>query len=77
MTDTSSIKTIREQRMMSKSELARAAGVSPLTIDRIEHGNPCRPETLRKVILALGYTPADKKLLFQDVTVSASKNYSP
>ncbi|MDY6851713.1 MAG: helix-turn-helix transcriptional regulator, partial [Thermodesulfobacteriota bacterium] len=33
-----SLKTIREQLLMSKAELARKAGVSPLTIDRIESG---------------------------------------
>ena len=53
MTETS-VKAIREQRLMSKAELARVAGVSPLTIDRIEQDHPCRPETLRKLILALG-----------------------
>ena len=72
MTETS-VKTIREQRLMSKAELAREAGVSPLTIDRIERGQPCRPETLRKIILALGYTLDDKEQLFPDVTVSTQK----
>ena len=75
MTDTS-LKTLREQRLMSKSELARAAGVSPLTIDRIEHGHPCRPETLRKLILSLGYNLSDKERLFPDVSVFASKKDS-
>jgi DNA-binding XRE family transcriptional regulator len=64
-----SLKTIREQRLLSKAELARQAGVSPLTIDRIERGGPCRPETLRKIILALGYTLADKERLFPDISV--------
>jgi DNA-binding XRE family transcriptional regulator len=39
---------------MTKAELARKAGVSHLTIDRIEKGNHCRLETKRKIILALG-----------------------
>jgi len=38
---------------MSKAELARKAGVSPLTIDRIEKGMPCRLETSGKIIQAL------------------------
>jgi transcriptional regulator with XRE-family HTH domain len=59
--------------MLSRAELAREAGVSPLTIDRIERGQSCRPETLRKIILALGYTLADKDRLFPDVAVSTSK----
>ena len=68
MTETS-VKAIREQRLMSKAELARAAGVSPLTIDRIERGQPCRPETLRRIILALGYTLDDKEQFFHDISV--------
>jgi len=39
---------------MSKTELARKAGVSPITIDRIEKGLPRRLETKRKIMLALG-----------------------
>jgi DNA-binding XRE family transcriptional regulator len=40
--------------MLSKAELARRAGISPLTIDRIEKGMPCRIATRRKILLALG-----------------------
>jgi transcriptional regulator with XRE-family HTH domain len=61
---------------LSKAELARAAGVSPLTINRIERGQTCRPETLRKIILALGYTLADKERLFPDIAVFNSKEES-
>lgn len=52
--------------MISKAELARLAGVSPVTIDRIESGMPCRMETKRKIILALGYSLAEKDKVFQD-----------
>ena len=51
---------------MSKSELARKAGVSALTIDRIERGESCRLETKRKIILALGYSLDDKNKVFQE-----------
>src|SRR4029453_17466399 len=34
------LRQVREARMLSKAELARRAGISPLTIDRIEKG--CR-----------------------------------
>lgn len=61
-----SIKKIREQLLLSKAELARKAGVSPLTIDRIEKGKDCRMETKRKIILALGYKLSDKGKLFFD-----------
>ena len=59
-----SLKRIREQALMSKAELARKAGVSPLTIDRIEKGKSCRMETKRKIILALGYELSDKGKIF-------------
>ena len=55
------VKEIREELLMSKAELARKAGVSPLTIDRIEKGKSCRMETKRKIILALGYHLSDKE----------------
>jgi len=62
----SSLKTIREQLLMSKAELARKAGVSPLTIDRIEKGNGCRLDTKRKIILALGYDLGDREKIFPE-----------
>ena len=51
---------------MSKAELARSAKVSPLTISRIEKGLPCRMETKRKIILALGLKLSDKDKIFND-----------
>jgi DNA-binding XRE family transcriptional regulator len=61
-----SVKKIREDRLMSKAELARLAGVSPATIDRIERGEECRMETKRKIILALGFSLSEKDAVFQD-----------
>jgi DNA-binding XRE family transcriptional regulator len=58
------VKKIREQRLMSKAELARLAGVSPVTIDRIERGEECRVETKRKIILALGFDLIEKDKVF-------------
>jgi DNA-binding XRE family transcriptional regulator len=55
-----SLKKIRESLMMSKAELARKANISPITITRIENGMPCRLETKRKIILALGLKISDK-----------------
>jgi len=52
--------------MMSKAELARKANISPITITRIEQGMPCRMETKRKIILALGYKILDRKKVFGD-----------
>lgn len=58
------VRQIREGLLMSKAELARKAGVSSLTIDRIEKGNDCRMETKRKIILALGYNLSEKEKVF-------------
>ena len=58
------VRKIREELLMSKAELARKAGVSSLTIDRIERGKSCRMETKRKIILALGYDLTDKGKVF-------------
>jgi DNA-binding XRE family transcriptional regulator len=58
------LKKIRESFLMSKAELARKAGVSPITIDRIEKGMDCRMETKRKILLALGYDLSDKSKVF-------------
>ncbi len=61
-----SLKKIRESLLMSKSELAREANVSPITISRIEEGMPCRMETKRKILLALGYSLSDAKKIFNE-----------
>ena len=56
---------LREEQLMSKAELARRAGVSALTIDRIERGQSCRMDTKRKIILALGMTIEEKDKVFE------------
>ncbi len=58
------VRKFRENLLMSKAELARKAGLSPLTIDRIEKGKVCRPETKRKVLLALGLKLSEREKLF-------------
>jgi DNA-binding XRE family transcriptional regulator len=60
------VKKIRESLLMSKTELARKANVSPITIARLEKGMPCRLETQRKIILALGFNLSDKQKIFGD-----------
>ena len=66
MNNNNNIKRLREERLISKMELARLAGVSAATIVRIEQGETCRMETKRKIILALGYSLADKHKVFPD-----------
>lgn len=58
------VQRFRENLMMSKAELARKAGLSTLTIDRVEAGRPCRLDTKRKILLALGLKVSDKDRVF-------------
>lgn len=60
------LKKLREGMLLSKSELARKAGVSPLTIDRIERGFSCRVETKRKIIQALGLKISERQKVFTE-----------
>ncbi len=60
------LQNLREDQLLSKAELARRAGVSVLTIDRVERGAPCRLDTKRKIILALGLTVSDKDQVFDE-----------
>lgn len=58
------VRKFREAKMLSKAELARLAGISPLTIDRIEKGMSCRLATKRKILQALGVKIANKNRVF-------------
>lgn len=66
------VQRFREALMMSKAELARKAGLSTLTIDRVEAGRPCRLDTKRKVLLALGLRVSDKDRVFGSVDGKAA-----
>jgi predicted transcriptional regulator len=66
MNNGNNVKKIREDRLISKMELARLAGVSAATIERVEQGEACRMETKRKIIMALGFTLADRHKVFPD-----------
>jgi DNA-binding XRE family transcriptional regulator len=59
------VKKSREEKMLSRAELARMAGISPLTLDRIEKGKPCRMATQRKIVLALGLKVNQRELVFK------------
>ncbi len=60
------VRSLREAMMVSKAELARRAEVSIPTIDRIEKGFPCRMDTKRKVIIALGMSLDERDKVFLD-----------
>jgi DNA-binding XRE family transcriptional regulator len=58
------VQRLREDQLLTKAELARKAGLSALTVARIEAGLECRVDTKRKIILALGLTPNDRAKVF-------------
>ena len=61
---TNSLKETRESFLISKAELARMANLSVNTVTRIEHGKPCRLETKRKILIALGLKLSDREKVF-------------
>jgi DNA-binding XRE family transcriptional regulator len=65
MSQNNNVKKVREAKMLSKAELARMAGISPLTLDRIEKGKDCRMATKRKILLALGLSIEQKNTVFK------------
>jgi DNA-binding XRE family transcriptional regulator len=65
MDQSNNVKKLREEKMLSKVELARLAGISPLTLDRIEKGKACRMATKRKILLALGLKINQKQQVFK------------
>lgn len=67
------VRTLREEILMSKAELARKAGVSALTIDRIEGGSDCRLDTKRKIILALGKKLNEKNEVFPHLAAKSEE----
>jgi DNA-binding XRE family transcriptional regulator len=67
------VQRFREALLMSKAELARRAGLSTLTIDRIESGRPCRLDTKRRILMALGMRVADRDKVFTATEVSPAE----
>ena len=61
------VRKLRQEAMMSKAELARRAGISPLTVDRVESGCPCRMDTKRKILEALGLSPSARAEVWPDL----------
>jgi DNA-binding XRE family transcriptional regulator len=62
----SKLRRYREENLISKAELSRKAGISPITLARIELGLPCRIDTKRKILEALGLLVEDKYLVFEE-----------
>ena len=71
------VRRFREALMMTKAELARKAGISALTIDRIEGGRPCRLTTKRKILSALGLGVDDRDRVFGTALPSTAQSSEP
>ena len=63
---TNHLREVRENRLISVAELARKAGISALTISRVENGASCRLETKRKILAALGLKPVERNEVFPE-----------
>ncbi len=51
------VRALREERGMTKQDLAVAAGISKKTARNAERGEPVRTQTARRVAEALGVYP--------------------
>jgi DNA-binding XRE family transcriptional regulator len=58
------VRELRENRLMTQSQLARKAKVALRTIHSVEKGMNCRMDTKRKILLALGMRFEDKDHVF-------------
>ena len=58
--DVSRMKALRQERVLSQRELARMAGLTQMTVWRLENGyRDARPGTIRKLAGALGVEPKE------------------
>ena len=58
------VRRLREDRLLTREELAERAGVSLRTIWSVEKGMPCRLVTKRKILHALGVAKRDHAQVF-------------
>ncbi len=54
------LKRLREDQVLSQRELARMAGLTQMTVWRLENGfDQAHPQTIRKISAALGVEPRE------------------
>ncbi|MFB0978467.1 MAG: helix-turn-helix transcriptional regulator [Myxococcota bacterium] len=58
------VREMRENKLMTQSQLARKARVALRTIHSVEKGMNCRMDTKRKILVALGLRFEDKDMVF-------------
>jgi transcriptional regulator with XRE-family HTH domain len=58
--DVTKMKALREERVLSQRELASMAGLTQMTVWRLENGyRDARPGTIRKLAVVLGVEPSE------------------
>ena len=60
------VRELRENRLMTQSQLARRARVALRTVHSVEKGLKCRMDTKRKILLALGCSFDDRHNVFPE-----------
>ncbi len=64
--DAAKLKSLREDNVLSQRELARMAGLTQMTVWRVENGfEHAHPQTIRKIAGVLGVEP--RELLKKEV----------
>jgi transcriptional regulator with XRE-family HTH domain len=53
------LREVREREALSQEDLAKRAGLTRVTVTRLEGGQPARPSTTRKLARALRVRPSD------------------
>jgi transcriptional regulator with XRE-family HTH domain len=58
--DAAKLKRLREDQVLSQRELARLAGLTQMTVWRLENGfERAHPQTIRKIARVLGVKPTE------------------
>jgi len=58
------VREIREERLMTREELADRAGLSLRTVWSVENGFPCRLPTKRRILRGLRFAKGQHRLVF-------------
>jgi DNA-binding XRE family transcriptional regulator len=58
------VRALREDRLMTREELAERSGLSVRTVWSVENGYPCRLLTKRRILRALGLSSEDHTRVF-------------
>ena len=60
------VRAIREERLMTREELAKRSGLSLRTVWSVENGHPCRLVTKREILRGLGVSKSKHTFVFPD-----------